>query len=55
MVFSDQIELRNQVKPENDTMQAQTVLHKLIKHTCSAMPKVRRRSVEANVLAALNG
>ena len=36
-------------------MQAQPVLHKLMKNTCPAMHKTRRESLEANVLAVLIG
>ena len=36
-------------------MQAQPVLHKLLMNTCSTIHKVRRQSLEANVLAALTG
>ena len=36
-------------------MQAQTVLHKLLMNTCPNIHKVRRQSLEANVLAALTG
>jgi len=36
-------------------MQAQKVLHKLIKNTCLTMHKTRRESLEANVMASLTG
>ncbi len=36
-------------------MQAQQVLHKLIKNTCPTMHKTRRGALEANVLSALIG
>ena len=36
-------------------MQAQTVLHKLMKNTCPTMHQTRRAALEANILAALMG
>ena len=36
-------------------MQAQQVLHKLIRNTCTDMHQTRRTSLEANVMAALRG
>jgi len=36
-------------------MQAEKVLHKLIQKTCPDMHKVRRDSLQANVLASLTG
>ena len=36
-------------------MQAQQVLHKLLMNTCPIMHKVRRQSLEVNVLASLTG
>lgn len=36
-------------------MQAQQVLHKIMKNTCPNMHKTRRDALEANVLAALIG
>jgi len=55
MMFSDQIELRNLVRQENDIMQAQVVLHKILKKACGQMHQVRQMCLEAVVMGALTG
>ncbi|MBF8270380.1 MAG: transposase IS4 family protein, partial [Gammaproteobacteria bacterium] len=64
-MFADQIERRITKRSgethhagtnrEKLTMQAQTVLHKLMMNTCPTMHQTRRDSLEANILAALIG
>lgn len=47
--------MRIKVKPGDNTIHAQQVLHKIINNTCTDMYKTRRLALEATILSTLMG